>query len=620
MKLETLEQQVEDFLVNTEDPRFLSEKCRDYKNNVQWTTEERSKLEKRGQACITVNRIKPKVEGLKGLLIQKKTDPKAFPRTQKHEKAAEAITDALRYVSDNNKFDKIKLEVADNVFVEGYGAVLIDHVVRRDEVEIRFTAIPWDRYYYDINSRRLDFSDKLWDGIVIWMNADIAKDTFNLTDDEIEEMLAVSEGSGFETFDDKPQWVDRKGKRVRVCQHFYFEKGQWYTCFFTKGKFLIEPELSPYVNEYGEPINPIESIAANVDRDNNRFGEVTYWLDLQDEINHRRSKYLFLLSARQTMSRKGAITDIPALKRELAKPDGHVEYEGDKGDFDMLPTNDMAQAQYNLLQEGKQELDAVGFNAQLSGERQGDLSGKAILNLQQAATNELSSLYENLLDWENRVYRQSWYRIKQFWNEEKWLRVLDDKTKLRWVGLNQRITLEDSLREMSRDESLDIQERIIAEQQLIEMKQTQDPRLASLIEVRNPVAELDVDILIESSYDLVNIQREQFELLGKIAQTRPDVPFTEVLKLSELRGKDKIIKNIEESSQAAQQAQQVAQQIAQAKEQADMQETQSKTVLNQAKAKKEAGQAQKQMVEAEQTVIQTELLLETPPDDTGVVI
>lgn len=610
---------VEDFLTNTEDARIKSERDRDYKDNKQWTAEEEAKITSRGQAPITVNRIKPKVEGLKGLLIQRKTDPKAWPRTQKHEKAAEAITDALRYVADNNNFDKIKLDVAENDFVEGYGAAIVQVERRGDEAEIIINDIPWDRYYYDTHSRKLDFSDKRWDGMIIWMGKDQLVDTFKISKKEAEE-LTTRNPDGSETFDDRPQWVETKEERVRVCQHFYIDEGEWKMCFFTEQRFLIDPITSPYLDEYENPINPIESVAANIDRDNNRFGEVRFWIDLQDEINHRRSKYLFLLSSRQTTGRKGAIADIPALKRELSKADGHVEYEGEKGDFDVLRTQDMAEAQFTLLQDAKGELDAVGFNAQLSGERQGDLSGKAIVNLQQAATNELSSLYSGLTDWEKRIYRQIWMRIKQFWNEEKWLRVTDDSTKLRWVGLNQKITLRQSLEERIQDESIHQIERQQAQQQLEQMLQLQHSGLEQFVDIRNPVADLDVDIIIETSYDSVNIQREQFELLSKIAQTRPDVPFTEVLKLSELRGKDKIIQSIEQSLQANSQAQQQQQQVIQAQVQADMAETQSKAQLNSVKSEETAAKAHKAHAEAEQTEVQTELLITQPPENSGVVI
>lgn len=368
-------------------------------------------------------------------------------------------------------------------------------------------------------------------------------------------------------------------------------------CFFAYNKFLIEPMEVPYTDEFGVPVNPIDSVAANIDRDNNRFGEVRYWVDLQDEINHRRSKYLFLLSQRQTSSRKGAIKDIPALKRELAKPDGHVEYEGESGDFDILKTNDMAQAQFTLLQDSKMEIDAVGFAPRLGNQNTKELSGPVIAGLEQDASNELSSLYANLTAWEKRIYTQIWWRIKQFWTEEKWLRVTDDVTKLRWVGLNQKISLQTKLQETAEDTSLHPEVRMQAQMQLGQMMQMQDPRLNQLVEVRNDVAQLDMDIIIETAYDSVNIQREQFELLAKIAQTRPDVPFTEVIKLSELRGKDKIIQTLEQSAQAASQAQQEAVQMEKEEKAVENDKTEAERIGELSKARKDEAEAEAQEIE-----------------------
>jgi hypothetical protein len=594
--LESLKKDVDDFLTQTEESRILSERDRDYKDNKQWTDPEREAIESRGQAAITVNRIKPKVEGLKGLLIQRKTDPKAYPRTQKHEKAAEVITDALRYVAQKNDLDDIKLDVAENVFVEGYGAAITHVVQKGDEVSIEVTHIPWDRYYYDVHSRRLDFADKRYDGIIIWMDKTQAMEAFELSEEEADQLLEDND-DGQETFDDRPQWVDRKEDRIRICQHFFIEKGKWMMCFFTSAKFLVEPMDSPYVDEFGIPVNPIDAVCANIDRDNNRFGEVRYWIDLQDEINHRRSKYLYLLSQRQTIGRKGAIPDIPALKRELAKPNGHVEYEGEKGDFDILKTNDMAQAQFTLLQDSKAELDSVGFAPRLSNQNASGLSGPVIAGLEQDATNELSSLYANLTKWEKRLYTQFWWRMKQFWTQEKWLMITDDVTKLRWVGLNQQITLQTKLEETANDASIPLQMRQHAQNQLMQMMQMQDPRLQQIVEVQNEVAQLDMDIIIETSYDTVNLQREQFDLLAKIAQTNPNVPFTEVLKLSELRGKDKIIKSLEQSAQAASQQQQMVQKKEMAESQTENKNTDADTIGKNAKARKDIADAVAQEIE-----------------------
>lgn len=596
----------EDYLSATISARNLSQRDRDYKNNFQWTSEEKQKLlmDDRNQAPIVNNHIKPKIEGLKGLLVQRRTDPKAFPRNQKDEKAAEAVTDGLRYVNDNTDMDTVESNVADDFFTEGTGSAIIEIKNTAHGKEIEVNWIPWDRYYYDPHSRFLDFNDKQYDGIVIWMDASVAGRLFKLEANEIAGLLIESSD---ETFEDRPRWIDGKRKRIRVCQHFYLKDGTWKMCYFTSTRFLIEPKDSPYLDEDGVPRNPIESQSAYIDRDNNRFGEVRYLIDLQDEINHRHSKYLHLLSVRQTMSRQGAIDDIPALKRELAKPDGHVEYKGDKGDFDILPTGDMADAQFKLLQEAKDQIGAKSFSAPLAGTSKADLSGKAEQLRQQAATTELASLYAGLAAWKRRIYRQIWMRIKQFWDREKWIRVTDDTTKLRWVGLNQQITLTDLLNEKMQDESLPLIERKQAAAQFQQMLQSQDPRLEQLVDVKNDVTELDLDIIIEQSLDTVNIQNEQFELVAKIMQTRPDeIPLGVLLKLSSLRDKDKIIKEIEEGQKAAQQASQERNQL-------EMQKEQATTAEKQAKAGK---------IKAEelQTNVQTQLILETPPDDTGVVI
>ena len=135
--IELAHEQVDRFLTDTADARVISEKCRDYVDSKQWTEEEEKTLKARKQATIVVNRVRPKVKGLVGLYNLRKTDPKAFPRTRKHEQSAHAITDALRFVADNTVFDETRLEVAEELFVEGYGGAIVDVRNKRDEVEIR---------------------------------------------------------------------------------------------------------------------------------------------------------------------------------------------------------------------------------------------------------------------------------------------------------------------------------------------------------------------------------------------------------------------------------------------------------------------------------------------------
>jgi len=128
------QEKIDLFLTSTMESRALSEKCRDYFDHKQWTAAEIQKLKSRNQAAIVVNRIRPKIKGLVGLYNMRQSDPKAYPRTQKHDKSAHAITDALRYVADDNDFQTKKLEVCEEFFVEGYSGCIVE--VRQGKTDI----------------------------------------------------------------------------------------------------------------------------------------------------------------------------------------------------------------------------------------------------------------------------------------------------------------------------------------------------------------------------------------------------------------------------------------------------------------------------------------------------
>jgi len=568
------QEQIDLFLTSTVDARRLSEKCRDYMDHKQWTEAEIHKLKQRNQAPIVVNRIRPKVKGLVGLYNMRQSDPKAYPRTQKHEKSAHAITDALRYVADDNDFQALKLEVCEEFFVEGYSGAIVEVKQGRTDTDVRIASIPFDRIFFDPHSRKKDFSDARYMGYYMWLHQDEAKELF--PDSDIDGLLNA-EGGTDETTEDRPRWVDESSNRVRVAVYYGIHEGQWHFGVLTYNEWLIEPQVSPYLDDEQEPCCPMELVSANIDRDNNRYGEVAGFLDQQDEINHRRSKWLFSNSSRQTFGRKGSVSDVPALKRELSKPDGHVEFNGEKfgDDFGVLPTNDMVKAQIDLYYDAKAELDSVSYNAQLAGERQsGDLSGKAIEKLQAAGTIELNSDYTQLAGWEKRIYRQIWARIKQFWTEEKWIRVTDDEDSLRWIGLNTQISTRSFLEEKINDKSLPLVERKkyaasytfltqIEQGQDLEAAEQATQALETPIASENPVPEIDVDIILDQSFDSVNVQQEQFQAIAQFASSA-DIDIIELIELSELRGKDKLIDKIEKRRQEASGAQSAEQQANQA--------------------------------------------------------
>jgi hypothetical protein len=556
------------------DARERAERDRDYYDNKQLTDEEVSELKKRGQPPVVINRIKRKIDYLTGLEKQQRTDPRAYPRTPNHEEAAEAATDALRYVAENIELDTVRAQVWKNSLIEGIGAVQIGVEQKHDgQTEISADLVPFDRFFADPHSSNPDFSDAKYLGMVVWQDVD---DVVAKYGEEYADQLTAMIGNEDvgDTYDDKPRytlWTDRTRNRVRVVQMWHDTPQGWYFCEFIDSMKLASG-ISPYVDEHGRPEHPFVCISAYVDRENNRYGVVREMIDPQDEINKRRSKALHLLTMRQVQAEKGAVDDVSEAKRQLSRPNGYIETNPGFA-FNVLNTTDLAMGQTTLLQEAKSEIDLMGPNPSLSGKETGGQSGRAIQAQQQGGMIELGDLLDTLRQWDRRVYRMIWRRIKQFWNEQRWIRVTDDEGAAQFVGMNVPMT---------------------------------DP-FGRVVGVQNPVAQMDVDIIIDDAPDTVSLQGETFErfmqILPVLAQMDPQFATMAVEMAPNMRNKQKILDALQggddPQAQAMQQMmQQQAAQLEMAGKQSDIENTQADTAKKRADAMKSITQAASDAAEA----------------------
>jgi hypothetical protein len=159
---------------------------------------------------------------------------------------------------------------------------------------------------------------------------------------------------------------------------------------------------------------------------------------------------------------------------------------------------------------------------------------------QQAGSLPLSPLFEALDAWEMRMFRQAWNRVRQYWTAEMWIRVTDDENKVKFVGLNQPVMIGEQMAEALKREQMPPEQK-----QAIVMELAQDPAMQQQAleegkpKMRNAVAQMDVDIIIDRTMDTVNIQQEQFAGLLDIAKVRPEVPFDVLIEASQLRSDTK---------------------------------------------------------------------------------
>lgn len=502
---DTLVEWVNEADTATVDSRTNAERCRDYYDSRQISESEARSLKKRKQAPVVINRIKPKIDGLAGMERTNRTTAKAYPRTPKHDKDATGATEAIRFVLQDNFYPQLRSSAWENLTVEGTGGVEVIVKPYGKDFKICIHHIMWDRIIYDPHSRRRDFSDARYLGQVVWMDYDQALDTYPDGQDVLENMQ-----SGSETYDDKPRWLDTKRKRVKIVELYYLDGKDWYYACFTMGGFLKPKKISPYKNEEGETEHPYEFASLFVDREGQRYGATLQYLDVQDEINKRRSKALHLMSVRQVMLERGAVEDVNKARAELARPDGVVEVTPGMV-FEVLKTGDMAAAQFNLLQEAKNEIDAVGYNAAASGKEQKSMSGIALENRRMAGQTEIAPMFDVLKHMDVRVYRKIWNRIKEYWREEKWLRVTDDPANMRFVALNYK-----------------------------------DP---STGQMQNDIAALDVDIIIDDAPDSVTMQQEEFVALSEMVKSGIPIPPTAIIEASNLKNKDRILQEMRQGMQ-----------------------------------------------------------------------
>jgi hypothetical protein len=543
---------------NTDQARKDADLCFDYYDNKQWTSEQIKVLRKRKQPEIWINRIAPAVNGILGVLEQGQTDPRAYPRTNDDNDAAEVATDSLRYAAEKSRWQRTKLAAAKNYLVGAIGAVI---------VEVNEDLDPWPRiirhgeFIYDPHSRDPDFEDARYMGVAKWMYVDTVAQLYPDKEIELEKVTPTTVAFDDE---DKPLnvWSDQKRKRVLVVEMYIDHRGWKRAVFYGGG--VLEYGPSPYTDERGTPANPIVAQSCFVDRDNNRYSIVKAMIPIQDEINMRRSKLLHSVNSRQVrMVEQGIDTDAETVRAEAARPDGILPWG-----VEPTVTADKDQGQILLLQESKAELERMGPNPAVLGQGNADASGRAQLVRQQAGLTELTPALGGIEDLELRVYRQMWARIRQFWQEEKVIRVTDD------IGAPKFLT---------------VNEPVVEEVPAIVQGPDGQPMAGMqrvVVEVKNRPAEMDMDIIIDSVPDTANVQQEQFAELTKLAGIYgpQEVPFDDLVEVSSLPKKRQLIEKREARRQEAAQGQGPQQEMAQAAFATEMQGKQAKAALDGAKA------------------------------------
>jgi hypothetical protein len=575
----------------TSEARAAAEKFRDYFDGKQLSSEVLRVLGLRKQPPIWTNRIRPAINGVLGTLIAAKADPRAYPRNPSNENEADVISKVLRFIADTNRFDQTKIDCAENHQVEGICACIIE----ADGDDVPVSQVRYEEFFYDPYSRRHDFKDAKYLGIAKWM---YAADVQALYPKAYQEMGDPIDGavSGLEaTWGDRPEntlpWIDKAKRRLMVVEVYYREGGEWMRCVYCAAG-VFDHQVSPYRDDRGHSVCPIEATSCYVARDNTRYSGVRDMIPIQDEINASRSRALHLMNSRQVQQSdpQAGPVDPTTAREEAARADGVIP-----AGWRLVPTSDMTAGNMERMKEAKAEIERMGPTPAILGRTGAESqSGRARQILQAAGMTELSRPLGHLEDWEERVYRQMWFRAKQYWTGPRFVRISADQNALQFLALNKPV-----MAPVQREVPLVHPET----QEPVPHPETGYP-LTTVVQsiepvgYENQISEMDADIILDTVQDTANLAQEVWADLLQLAQTVPigSPQFMIALELSPLPNKAEIIEKIKTYAAQQQQGPDPAQQAAQQLELADKQ---AGVAQKQASTEKDLANAARTRAEAE---------------------
>lgn len=564
--LETLKKQVAGAMDLLDEARRESGKDQDYYDDKQWTDDEIRILEGRNQPALVFNHIKPAINAIVGIKERGRVDPKAWGRTPKDQKSSEIATDSLRYVDDKARFASTKREALRSFLIWG---IVVGMVEVDEDRELTMKAHLPEEYYYDPYSRQHDFSDVRYDGIAKWMDEDAITELYP---DQAQQITASidSSVSVSETYKDRPNrawsWADKKKRRVMVFEHYHLWKGSWCKTVFVSG-VILEHGPSAYKDSRGRPKKCTVAHSAYIDRENRRYGVIRSMRGPQDAINKARSKAVHLLNVRPIRVDPG-VMDQDEVRAEGAKPDG--VYMARKDQVELLNTHtQFMPAHLELLRDAKDEMRRQSPTPGIVGRQNASQSGIAIQREQEAGLAEQVPVLAGFDDWVLRMYRSAWEGIKQFWDAPKFIRVTDDENAPRFMIMNARDPM--------------------TGQPFV------DPETGQPMPPNAP-AEMDMDIIIDTTPDVAVLEEEQFRALAELMQMAVQsgqpmpVPFEALIKASSLPKKQEILdamqQDKEQSGQQQQQMQLEAQEIGKRQALAKIAVDETKAVKTQAETAK----------------------------------
>ena len=470
----------------------------DFYDGIQLESDDLKILLDRGQPPLVFNVIKNTLNWILGTERKSRIDYRVLPRKKKGAAEAKTKTKIMKYISDVSKGEYARSEAFTEAAIAGMG--WIETGARESDEIIFMRSERWRNMWFDHLSIRADGSDMRYVIREKWIDLDIAQAMYpdraealkvmaeavnslypynpddtvvtdNATEFDLESDLDSMFGGPFDGMRERLKLIEMEYRVPKVVQvmrmmdndtpygaldgsiyraseadheylirHGYFRltdpfkklvthKAQW------SGRIFLTDGMSPY-NHNRFSFVPIFCYRRK--RDNMPYGIIRDLRDPQSDLNRRKSKSLFLMSANQIVMEEGTTNNIPLFHKEMQSPDGIGVINAGKmqawKQVDHLP---MARNHVELAQDDERFIHSVsGVTADADWQQRKDLSGVAMGIQEKQSMTSHGVVFDNYYYSFQHIGEIILSMIEQFYDKEMEVRITGDQQKDEFVEIN----------------------------------------------------------------------------------------------------------------------------------------------------------------------------------------
>jgi hypothetical protein len=276
---------------------------------------------------------------------------------------------------------------------------------------------------------------------------------------------------------------------------------------------LLQDMVSPYRHNRF-PFTPIWCYRRG--RDNTPYGVVRNLRDPQEDLNKRRSKSLFILSTNKMIADNNAFgdEDWDDVAEELARPDGIIK-KRPGSEVQIINETDIAERHVMMEEADARYIqDVSGVTDENMGRQTNAVSGIAIQSRQNQGSLVTAEMFDNLRLAIQLQGELQLSLVEQFYDEPKKMRIVGTRGQTRFVGINQPQVNPETGEEV----------------------------------VLNDITESQADFIVDEQDFRESVRMAMFEtLMNLCGQLPPEITINLldlVVELSDVPGKDEIVKRI----------------------------------------------------------------------------